>query len=739
MHREDSIWVLRTRQGNADILTPGTAPWGAQGRPQDPKTLPADSRSDKEARWSKAATSNVRADKSLQKCQEKNTLCVPMLCGNSRTKNPYIWACQEPERRRKEKRPTGKTYPVAYSSKYKLTDSSTDLCMNDSLRHVCAVRLADRLTGLKGKIPFHQMVKNRADSRANQKGKIPLHQMVKNRVGAGRGEKGEKETGSACLTKRKSSKPRPTNVEGNTPREEKPQTLESSVSGHPKGTEQGAKVWEKAVFRPKLEHRDGSVLVVQQKKEELVVRRRRPRRKRGESLLAVHQENRDESVLRSRSKEERSSLLVVHREWPRRRRGKSLLVVHEESALPPIRGKLFGYLVSRLSLLLLAILLSTLCAEKTRPATPLCPLMPREGIEALAQSIDRSRKRHLEEGLLRGDQVLDRLRVQEASASPLLKKTRKSPDTTPPRGNNMAMTMAEFKEYMDSNTNKRLGDIDNKIGGMQAAISDNTVKLDKHEAQISEIRSELVKMKSDFPPLPSATSPCLAPPPSAAMLPMPQPDEEYLKARRSLRLWPVRGPDLWKATGTFLVSNLGLEGKIDNDSVEDVSRVQLPSGPGVTDEVLVRFRTAVLRDLVMGSASRLGTFIDRDGRATAGMRMEVPTKLQQSFRVLFKYGSNLRARHGPGTRRHVKFCDTDHTLYLNVKLPGDDSWSRVSLQVAIRGMRARETINDGQLERRLDITGPFQDARRRATSVTAPPKPTEASAWTRRAGSSTSS
>ena len=57
------------------------------------------------------------------------------------------------------------------------------------------------------------------------------------------------------------------------------------------------------------------------------------------------------------------------------------------------------------------------------------PLMSRRNNEAgeanfreLSDSIDRSRKRHLEPGLLRGDQALDRLRTQEASASPVLKK-----------------------------------------------------------------------------------------------------------------------------------------------------------------------------------------------------------------------------------------------------------------------------------------------------------------------------
>lgn len=361
-----------------------------------------------------------------------------------------------------------------------------------------------------------------------------------------------------------------------------------------------------------------------------------------------------------------------------------------------------------------------------------------DSFDELANSIDRSRKRHLEEGLLRGDQVRDRLRVQEASASPALKKTRKSPHTTPPDAPNMALTMADFREYMDKNTNKRLTDIDDKIGGMQEAIKDNTAKLQRHDSQIAQIREEMKKIRDPFPPPPTSAGPLAVtlPTPTATI------DEEYLSARRSLRLWPIAGTtrdELWHAVGIFLGTNLGLEGKLSNSSVECITRVEIPSGPGVKLEVLVRFKDAGLRDLVMGSASKLAPFMDSEGRATAGMRIEVPPRLQQSFRVLFKYGRSLRARHGVGTRRHIKFCDVEASLYLNVKLPGDEEWSRVSLQVAARGIKAKENANDDQLERRLDITGPLSNGpRRRATSTTGPPPPTEASAWMRRGGSTSS-
>ena len=372
-----------------------------------------------------------------------------------------------------------------------------------------------------------------------------------------------------------------------------------------------------------------------------------------------------------------------------------------------------------------------------------------DGFEELSGSIDRSRKRHLEEGLLRGDLVKDRLAVQEASASPLLKRTRPSSASTtppaPPTHDDMAMTMAEFREYMDNNTNKRIGDLDRKVGGMQAtvekldkAVEHNTNVLQQHEEQIQSMKRQLDKAKDEsFPPLrpdrPLQTASLLPP--------VPQRDPAYDLARRSLRLWPIAGAsrdELWHSVGVFLGTNLGLEGKLDKKAVETVERVILPSGPGVINEALVRFTDVATRDLVMGNASKLGPYQNDQGRATAGMRMEVPPKLTQMFRVLFKYGQNLRARHGQGTRRHVKFNDPEQSLYLNVKLPGDEQWSKVSIEVALRGIRARESINDSQLERRLDITG-CDAPRQRAMSTTGPPPPTQASAWTRRSGGSSSS
>ena len=428
-------------------------------------------------------------------------------------------------------------------------------------------------------------------------------------------------------------------------------------------------------------------------------------------------------------------------------------------------------------------------------------------LSRLVQSIEKSRKRHLSVGLLRGDLVQDRLRQQEETASPLLKKQKGTKPTaavvtpakpshpepeaeaeaetdpdqfysptgnfkTPPRSSGsparereseMALTMADFKAYMDANTNKtlaatntKLEGVDKSLAGVRSTVADidktvrnNSKRLDEqadniraNDQRIQRIQAELENLKESGAPRPprwpSPPTPGAAPALTSAQ------ETDYSKARRSLRLWPISGnnnDELWEAAGIFLGTNLGLQGKLDKSNIEAISRVTLPSGPGVRLEALVLFTDKDVRDMVLGSAAKLAAYINAEGKPTAGMRIEVPRHLQTDFRILFKYGQGLRTCHGQGTRRHVKFCDVDCSLFLNVKLPGDEGWSRVSTEVAKRGLRAKNKASDGELERRLDITGePLDRPRSASTSSAATTRSNSpsTSAWSTRRTESTS-
>ena len=146
-----------------------------------------------------------------------------------------------------------------------------------------------------------------------------------------------------------------------------------------------------------------------------------------------------------------------------------------------------------------------------------------------------------------------------------------------------------------------------------------------------------------------------------------------------------------------------------------------------------------IKPKIYGAATKLAPFIDDSGKPTAGMRIEVPSHLQRDFRILFKFGQTLRAKHGAGTRRHVKFDDVERTLFLNARLPGDDAWSRISVDVAKKGLRARELVSDDEVGRRFDISGPLAQRPRAASSSLRQAPTPQPSAWTTRRPDSISS
>ena len=158
----------------------------------------------------------------------------------------------------------------------------------------------------------------------------------------------------------------------------------------------------------------------------------------------------------------------------------------------------------------------------------------------------------------------------------------------------------------------------------------------------------------------------------------------FIDARRSVRLWPIEGTNpnqLWENTGGFLHVTLGIsETDLCQDDIESITRIP-PDGltsVRAVDEVLVRFFDKRKRDLVMSSSPRLADSVDPDGRPTAGIRLEIPTELDDTFRLLSRFGARLRARHGEGTKRHIKFDDYHGSLFANIKLPGDANWTRVT-------------------------------------------------------------
>ena len=64
------------------------------------------------------------------------------------------------------------------------------------------------------------------------------------------------------------------------------------------------------------------------------------------------------------------------------------------------------------------------------------------------------------------------------------------------------------------------------------------------------------------------------------------------------------------------------------------------------------------------------------------MRLDYPAYLGQTFSNLEWYGREMRLMHGPGTKRIIRFDDQERSLYIDVKLPGEEYWHKVDAEMA---------------------------------------------------------
>ena len=173
----------------------------------------------------------------------------------------------------------------------------------------------------------------------------------------------------------------------------------------------------------------------------------------------------------------------------------------------------------------------------------------------------------------------------------------------------------------------------------------------------------------------------------------------YLRARRSIRMWPIifsSSNTLWKGVSEFIHTALGIpEDDLGPEDIEDVVAIPDPeyATGNLRKEALVTFFCPRKRDMLLSKSPNLATRIDSDGRPTAGLRLEILDELMRQFRILSRFGTRLRARHGLGTKRHIKFDDMDGSLFMNIKLPGDDTWSEVTVDTAMEDMDGSHAPN----------------------------------------------
>ena len=121
-------------------------------------------------------------------------------------------------------------------------------------------------------------------------------------------------------------------------------------------------------------------------------------------------------------------------------------------------------------------------------------------------------------------------------------------------------------------------------------------------------------------------------------------EDAFLRAIRSLRIWPIKGDsshELTAAVDDFLKSALIMDQRDLNQVVyEDVYRVRSSPWSRQHEEVCVLFRESETRELVLSYARNLATYVDEAGSPTAGMRLEIPPHLLMTHKLLEMYDHN---------------------------------------------------------------------------------------------------
>ena len=108
-------------------------------------------------------------------------------------------------------------------------------------------------------------------------------------------------------------------------------------------------------------------------------------------------------------------------------------------------------------------------------------------------------------------------------------------------------------------------------------------------------------------------------------------EDIYWMCRKSLRIWPVPGKtneDISKALGVYMRDRLKISSKFLSEMGElSVKRIA-SNGPRIKDEITAVFSSIEVRDAVRRAAKELA------GDNEAGIRLEVPTRLQPSLKAL---------------------------------------------------------------------------------------------------------
>ena len=279
---------------------------------------------------------------------------------------------------------------------------------------------------------------------------------------------------------------------------------------------------------------------------------------------------------------------------------------------------------------------------------------------------------------------------------------------------NQEPSLQDLMKAMDNNTKQLKESIATQIGQavtqLSTKVDANSRRLDEMDRQMKSINPDNIKATINELVVEKFAEAKIDPARSitesegeAWTHPGNHKEEEYIKARKSLRIWPIHGQsqaDLWNASEQFVTKTLGVQ-DITDDDILMIRRIKSARRSVATNEVLIRFKTIQARDTVYANANRLSSHFDNNKRPTAGIKIEVPDHLLGIFKLLHRHGHQLRDRYGPEFKRHVRFWDEEQSLRLEVRFPGTTEWERITPQLA-RELEAQQKVrSDHRIRERL--------------------------------------
>ena len=161
---------------------------------------------------------------------------------------------------------------------------------------------------------------------------------------------------------------------------------------------------------------------------------------------------------------------------------------------------------------------------------------------------------------------------------------------------------------------------------------------------------------------------------------------KYEESLRSIRIWPIQGDsqsEMREVLEDFLLHCLLLtQTEVGILGIERVSRLRNQPGQRVHDELWVVFSKRSSREHIASKGRMLASYVDDENHTTAGIRMDVPDFLASDYKTLDHYGLRMRNTHGKTTKRYIKYDEPNTSLLLELRLPGDITWMKITQTLA---------------------------------------------------------